>query len=121
MAARRAELNLSCTGFDVPAPIGLFEHAGLSREVMAAIRKHGYEEPTPVQCGVLPVALSGRDLIGVAKTGSGKSAAFLLPMISHIMAQPELAKSDGPIGLVIAPTHELAEQIVIEARKFCKV
>jgi hypothetical protein len=57
---------------------------------------------------------------GLAKTGSGKTAAFVLPMLVHIMDQPELEKGQGPIGLVLAPTRELAEQIHREARKFSK-
>jgi hypothetical protein len=57
---------------------------------------------------------------GIAKTGSGKTAAFVLPMLAHIMDQPELAKGQGPIGLILAPTRELAEQIHKEARKFSK-
>jgi len=57
---------------------------------------------------------------GLAKTGSGKTAAFVLPMLVHIMDQPELAKGAGPIGLVLAPTRELAEQIHKETRKFSK-
>ena len=77
----------------------------------------GYETPTPIQCVALPVALSGRDLIGIAATGSGKTAAYLLPMLRHIMDQPELQKNDGPIGLVLVPTHELAEQARRAARK----
>lgn len=59
-------------------------------------------------------------LQGLAKTGSGKTAAFVLPMLVHIMDQPELNKGEGPIGLVLAPTRELAEQIHKETRKFSK-
>lgn len=59
-------------------------------------------------------------MIGIASTGSGKTCAFVLPMLTHIMDQPELQKGDGPIGVVIAPTHELAEQIVKETRRFAK-
>lgn len=59
-------------------------------------------------------------LQGIAKTGSGKTAAFVLPMLVHIMDQPELDKGQGPIGLVVAPTRELAEQIHRETRKFSK-
>ena len=84
------------------------------------MRRHGYEEPTPIQCQALPIALSGRDMIGIAATGSGKTAAFVLPALTHIMAQHELRKGDGPIALILAPTHELAEQIVKEARRFAK-
>ena len=118
--AYRNELNVTCTGFDVPRPIKRFEHAGLDASLMAALRRRGYEAPTPIQCAALPVALSGRDLIGIAKTGSGKTAAYLLPLLTHVMDQPELQKGDGPIGVIIAPTHELAEQIVTEGRKFAK-
>ncbi|KIY92875.1 ATP-dependent RNA helicase DDX42 [Monoraphidium neglectum] len=57
---------------------------------------------------------------GLAKTGSGKTAAFVLPMLVHILDQPEVAKGEGPIGLVLAPTRELAEQIHKEARRFAK-
>jgi len=57
---------------------------------------------------------------GLAKTGSGKTAAFVLPMLVHIMDQQELEKGQGPIGLVLAPTRELAEQIHKETRKFSK-
>ena len=65
--------------------------------------------------------LSGRDCIGIAKTGSGKTAAFLWPLLVHIMDQPRLVKGDGPIGLILVPTRELAMQIYSEARKFGKV
>lgn len=69
----------------------------------------------------IPVALSGRDIIGIAKTGSGKTAAFLWPALVHIMDQPELEQGDGPIALICAPTRELCQQIFIEARRFGKV
>src|SRR5262249_53381285 len=64
--------------------------------------------------------LSGHDMIGIAKTGSGKTAAFVLPMMVHIMDQKELEKGDGPIGLIVAPTRELADQIFVETKKFAK-
>ncbi|KAJ6338602.1 hypothetical protein OIU76_008134 [Salix suchowensis] len=60
----------------------------------------GYEKPTPIQCQALPIVFSGRDIIGMAKTGSGKTAAFVLPMIVHIMDQPDLKKEEGPIGVL---------------------
>lgn len=69
----------------------------------------------------LPIAISGRDIIGVAKTGSGKTAAFLWPALVHIMEQPELEVGDGPIALICAPTRELCQQIFFEARRFGKV
>ncbi|KAF3560408.1 hypothetical protein F2Q69_00010274 [Brassica cretica] len=87
---------------------------------MSAIKKQAYEKPTTIQCQALPVVLSGRDVIGIAKTGSGKTAAFVLPMIVHIMDQPELRREEGPIGVICAPTRELAHQIYLEAKKFSK-
>ena len=78
----------------------------------------GYKDPTAIQSQGWPVALKGRDLVGLAETGSGKTAAFVLPSIVHINAQPELKQGDGPIALVLAPTRELALQIHNECRKF---
>ncbi|KAF5811027.1 putative RNA helicase [Helianthus annuus] len=120
VAEYRKSLAIRVAGFDVPRPIKTFAEAGFSAELMKAIAKQAYEKPTPIQCQSLPVVLSGRDIIGIAKTGSGKTAAFVLPMIVHIMDQPELAKEEGPIGVVCAPTRELAHQIYLESKKFAK-
>ena len=57
------------------------------------------------------MALSGRDMIGIAKTGSGKTAAYLWPLLVHIMDQKELQPGDGPVGLILAPTRELSQQV----------
>lgn len=76
-----------------------------------------YASPTLIQQEALPVILSGRDLIGTSKTGSGKTAAFVLPMLFHILAQPKIEKGDGPIAVLLAPTRELVTQIVAEAKK----
>lgn len=113
-------LAIRVSGFDVPRPVKMFEDCGFSQQLMNAIAKQGYEKPTSIQCQALPVVLSGRDIIGIAKTGSGKTAAFVLPMIVHIMDQPELKKEEGPIGVICAPTRELAHQIYLESKKFAK-
>ncbi|KAF0915444.1 hypothetical protein E2562_036292 [Oryza meyeriana var. granulata] len=113
-------LAIRVSGFDVPRPIKSFADCGFPVQLMSAIAKQGYEKPTTIQCQALPIVLSGRDIIGIAKTGSGKTAAFVLPMIVHIMDQPELEKEEGPIGVVCAPTRELAHQIYLEAKKFAK-
>ena len=84
------------------------------KEVIAA----GFAAPTAIQSQGWPMALSGRDLVGVAATGSGKTLSFLLPAVVHINAQPYLQRGDGPIVLVLAPTRELAVQIEEECRKF---
>lgn len=119
-AEYQKSLAIRVSGFDVPRPIKTFSEAGFSVELMKAIARQAYEKPTPIQCQSLPIVLSGRDIIGIAKTGSGKTAAFVLPMIVHIMDQPELSKDEGPIGVVCAPTRELAHQIYLEAKKFAK-
>lgn len=120
VADYRKSLAIRVSGFDVPRPVKTFQDCGFSVELMKAISKQAYEKPTTIQCQALPIVLSGRDIIGIAKTGSGKTAAFILPMIVHIMDQPELAKEEGPIGVVCAPTRELAHQIFLEAKKFSK-
>ncbi|CAN7006697.1 unnamed protein product [Brassica oleracea var. botrytis] len=116
----RHSLGIRVSGFDVPRPVKTFEDCGFSSQIMSAIKKQAYEKPTTIQCQALPVVLSGRDVIGIAKTGSGKTAAFVLPMIVHIMDQPELRREEGPIGVICAPTRELAHQIYLEAKKFSK-
>ncbi|CAN7008234.1 hypothetical protein IGI04_010902 [Brassica rapa subsp. trilocularis] len=116
----RKSLGIRVSGFDVPKAVKTFEDCGFSSQIMSAIKKQAYEKPTTIQCQALPVVLSGRDVIGIAKTGSGKTAAFVLPMIVHIMDQPELQREEGPIGVICAPTRELAHQIFLEAKKFSK-
>ena len=80
--------------------------------------KAGFTNPTPIQMQGWPMALSGRDMIGIARTGSGKTLSFVLPGIVHINAQPLLAPGDGPIVLILSPTRELAQQTLGEVSKF---
>uniref|UniRef100_A0A8B9MZQ2 Probable ATP-dependent RNA helicase DDX46 n=1 Tax=Accipiter nisus TaxID=211598 RepID=A0A8B9MZQ2_9AVES len=82
--------------------------------------RHGYEKPTPIQTQAIPAIMNGRDLIGIAKTGSGKTIAFLLPMFRHIMDQRALEEGEGPIAVIMTPTRELALQITKECKKFSK-
>ena len=65
----------------------------------------------------MQAALSGRDVLGLAKTGSGKTAAFLLPLVVHVRAQAAVQPGEGPIAIILAPTRELSEQIHVEARR----
>ncbi|KAH6567976.1 hypothetical protein BASA50_001140 [Batrachochytrium salamandrivorans] len=120
VATIRNDLNMRVFGRNVPSPCIAFAHFGFSDMLLQTIVKHGYSEPTAIQRQAVPIAMSGYDLIGVAQTGSGKTAAFLWPMLIHIMDQPELERGDGPIGLVLAPTRELAHQIYLEAKKFAR-
>mmetsp|Transcript_32379 Transcript_32379/g.44361 ORF Transcript_32379/g.44361 Transcript_32379/m.44361 type:complete len:625 (+) Transcript_32379:410-2284(+) len=105
---------------EAPKPIQRFSQAGFDSILLSEINKAGFEFPTPIQAQALPIALSGFDLIGLAKTGSGKTLAYLWPMLIHILAQPQMNVGDGPIGLVLVPTRELATQIYSEANKFAK-
>ncbi|XP_027091432.1 DEAD-box ATP-dependent RNA helicase 20 isoform X1 [Coffea arabica] len=103
-----------------PAPIESFTDMCLHSSIMKDISFHGYTTPTPIQAQAMPVALSGRDLLGCAETGSGKTAAFSIPMIQHCLAQPPVRRGDGPLALVLAPTRELAQQIEKEVKAFGK-
>jgi ATP-dependent RNA helicase DDX46/PRP5 len=85
---------------------------------MAIFNRVRYDRPTAILAQAIPVAESGRDLIGVAKTGSGKTLAFGIPMIRLVLDQRPLKPSDGPIGLILAPTRELSLQIVAELKPF---
>uniref|UniRef100_A0AAR2KXB1 RNA helicase n=1 Tax=Pygocentrus nattereri TaxID=42514 RepID=A0AAR2KXB1_PYGNA len=79
--------------------------------VMDVINKQNWTDPTPIQAQGWPLALSGKDMVGIAQTGSGKTLSYLLPAIVHINHQPFLERGDGPICLVLAPTRELAQQV----------
>ncbi|KAK4606883.1 hypothetical protein RGQ29_000925 [Quercus rubra] len=102
------------------APIESFTDMCLHQSIMKDIAIHGYTTPTPIQAQAMPVALSGRDMLGCAETGSGKTAAFSIPMIQHCLAQPPVCRGDGPLALVLAPTRELAQQIEKEVKAFSR-
>eukprot|EP00039_Didymoeca_costata_P006199 m.88221 g.88221 ORF g.88221 m.88221 type:complete len:824 (+) comp13153_c0_seq2:148-2619(+) len=116
----RKKMAIRASGLDVPKPVASFVHFGFDSLIMKGIQKLGYATPTAIQAQAVPAALSGRDVIGIAKTGSGKTAAFVWPMITHIMDQPELEIGDGPIGVIVAPTRELVLQIMSETNRFAK-
>ena len=106
----RTKLSIKVMGHNPPRPASSFAHFNFDEQLMKIIRKCEYTQPTPIQAQGIPVVLSGRDMIGIAKTGSGKTAAFIWPMLVHIMDQPDLKAGDGPIGLILAPTRELSQQ-----------
>lgn len=121
LAVLRAELeNVTVNGNDVPKPVLKWSQCGFSTQVLDVIRDMGFEKPTPIQSQTLPAIMSGRDTIGIAKTGSGKTVAYLLPMFRHIKDQRPLENLEGPIGLVLAPTRELATQIHRECKPYIK-
>ncbi|KAG5294832.1 pre-mRNA-processing ATP-dependent RNA helicase PRP5 [Histoplasma ohiense] len=121
VAALRLELDgIKVRGVDVPKPVQKWSQCGLGVQTLDVIRKLNYEKPTSIQSQAIPAIMSGRDVIGVAKTGSGKTIAFLLPMFRHIMDQRPLENMEGPIGLIMTPTRELATQIHKECKPFLK-
>jgi ATP-dependent RNA helicase DDX46/PRP5 len=121
IADLRLELDgIKVRGVDVPKPVVKWAQCGLGVQTLDVIRSLGYESPTSIQCQAIPAIMSGRDVIGVAKTGSGKTIAFLLPMFRHIKDQRQLDSMDGPIALVMSPTRELATQIHKECKPFLK-
>src|SRR3954463_15560132 len=103
------------TSSDSPGDFGAL---GLTEALLAAVIALGYEEPTPVQREAIPVLLSGRDVLGQAATGTGKTAAFALPML-HLIAQ--IGDERPPTsGLVLVPTRELAMQVAEAIHKYAK-
>ncbi|NIJ65042.1 ATP-dependent RNA helicase RhlE [Sphingomonas leidyi] len=97
-----------------------FNQLGLSETVLAALAAKGYSEATPIQAKAIPSLLEGRDLLGIAQTGTGKTAAFMLPSIDRLVASGKRAQPRGCRMLVLAPTRELASQIADQARHYAK-
>ena len=88
-----------------------FSKLGLSPTLVAPLARMGYGEPTPVQAASIPLVLTGTDLLARAQTGTGKTAAFGLPMIERLMIQGRRPRTNRPLGLVLVPTRELAIQV----------
>ena len=82
-----------------------FKELGISPEILKAVEDMGFEEPTPIQKASIPIALTGKDLIGQAQTGTGKTAAFGIPILSRIDTS-----KPGPQAVILSPTRELAIQ-----------
>ncbi len=98
---------------EAPAPAATFAALGLPPALLAAVRAMGFESPTPIQQRAIPLLLAGRDLMASAATGSGKTAAFLLPILHRLAGRPR----GGTRALVLAPTRELAAQILDHFRQ----
>jgi ATP-dependent RNA helicase RhlE len=88
-----------------------FSGLNLAQPILRAITDGGYTTPTPIQEKSIPALLQGRDLLGVAQTGTGKTAAFALPLLHRLSETPRKAQSRKPLALILAPTRELASQI----------
>jgi ATP-dependent RNA helicase DDX23/PRP28 len=117
----KEDFGIATKGGLIPNPMRYWHESDLPSRLLDLVARADYKEPTPIQRAAIPIALQARDLIGVAKTGSGKTAAFLLPLLVYISDLPpltEITKNDGPYALILAPTRELVQQIETEARKF---
>ncbi len=98
-------------------PLTQFSDLGLSAPLLQALASIGHDTPTPIQSGAIPTLLTGRDLIGIAQTGTGKTAAFGLPMLQRLAATPTKRLPRRPRALILAPTRELATQISDSLKK----
>jgi ATP-dependent RNA helicase DDX5/DBP2 len=114
----RDSLRIRVTDGKPPKPVRTFLEAAFPEFLTVELEAAGFPKPTPIQSQSWPIALSGRDMIGLAATGSGKTLCFVLPAMVHVVAQPELQAGDGPIALMLAPTRELALQIKGECDRF---
>ncbi len=94
-----------------------FAELGLGTKVLAAVKSLGYESPSPVQEQAIPAVLAGKDVLAAAQTGTGKTAAFLLPVLNDL---PHHGKAKGPLCLIVTPTRELAIQIEDVCQTICK-
>ena len=98
------------------APAPTFAELGLRQELLDAVRTSGYATPTPIQRQAIPPALEGRDVLGCAQTGTGKTAAFVLPMLQRFADQP--SRGGGVRGLILTPTRELAQQVERSVKRY---
>ncbi|KAI5072605.1 hypothetical protein GOP47_0012711 [Adiantum capillus-veneris] len=115
----RRQHEITVVGENAPAPFMTFDSANFPPELSRELLSAGFQAPTPIQAQSWPLALQNRDIVAIAKTGSGKTLGYLLPAflhLGHARKNPQL----GPVVLVLSPTRELATQIQDEAIKFGK-
>ncbi|CAD5223847.1 unnamed protein product [Bursaphelenchus okinawaensis] len=110
--------QVTLSGKNIPRPVFNFDEAGFTPEIERSLLQN-YQQPTVIQSISWPVAMSGRDIVSIAKTGSGKTLGFLLPAIMHILRQERRSPRGGPGALVMLPTRELAQQVEEVARVYC--
>jgi superfamily II DNA/RNA helicase len=96
-----------------------FENLNLNSSILKALEEAGYTTPTPIQAQAIPEVMAGHDILASAQTGTGKTAAFILPALQRLN-EPSQSKSRGPRVLVLTPTRELALQVTEAASKYSK-
>src|SRR5689334_11809233 len=97
-----------------------FKSLGLEARILRAITEAGYTEPTPIQLSAIPPIIAGQDLIGIAQTGTGKTAAFTLPILTKLATLPPQQQRRATKVLILAPTRELAVQIQENVAAYAK-
>ncbi|XP_037282485.1 ATP-dependent RNA helicase abstrakt isoform X2 [Rhipicephalus microplus] len=109
----RQKYRILVEGEGIPAPITTFKEMKFPRTILNSLRCKGITKPTPIQMQGLPAVLSGRDMIGIAFTGSGKTLVFVLPVLMFCLEQEKrlpFIQNEGPYGLIVCPSRELAKQ-----------
>ncbi|XP_012522153.1 ATP-dependent RNA helicase abstrakt [Monomorium pharaonis] len=109
----RRKLRILVEGDEVPPPLKTFKEMKFHKAILYGLEQKGITKPTPIQVQGIPTVLSGRDMIGIASTGSGKTLVFVLPIIEFCLEQEidmPFIKKEGPYGLIICPSRELAKQ-----------
>lgn len=109
----RQKMRILVEGEDIPPPLKSFKEMKFPRGILAGLEAKGIVKPTPIQVQGIPTVLSGRDMIGIAFTGSGKTLVFVLPLLMFCLEQETrlpFIKNEGPYGLIICPSRELAKQ-----------
>ncbi|KAJ3403133.1 hypothetical protein HDU80_004446 [Chytriomyces hyalinus] len=118
----RNTYHILVEGDDVPPPIKSFKDMRLHPEVLRHLESKGIQSPTPIQIQGIPTVLSGRDMVGIAFTGSGKTLVFTLPLVLFALEQElkmPLQSGEGPIGMIVCPSRELARQTSDVAKEIC--
>lgn len=121
----REDFDIRIQGGRATLPIRYWHEAKFPTSVMRAIEDLGYEKPSPIQRQAIPIGRAFRDIIGIAETGSGKTAAFMIPLLCYLLCNvPDefinRCADEGPLAVIMAPTRELAQQIEEECVKLCK-
>ena len=116
--AQAGQVDVSLTDTSSPAETPRFDQLGLSEPILKAVAESGYTTPTPIQAQGIPHVLQRKDIIGIAQTGTGKTASFTLPMIE--LLSRGRAKARMPRSLILEPTRELAAQVAESFEKYGK-
>lgn len=120
----RDKFTIRVTGEDLPPPLKYFRDMKFPIPIVAALMAKQITRPSPIQMQVIPAVLSGRDVIGIASTGSGKSLSFILPLIMFCLEQEKclpFGENEGPYGLVLVPSRELASQLYENVKYYTEV